>query len=92
MPLQDVIALLAEAQLFFGNDTGMLNLSAACGTPSIGLFGHPISAWVANSSPRIHPVYPEAGLSNDGVSQIKPSRVLQAVNQLELLHEFDIGV
>jgi heptosyltransferase-2 len=92
MPLQDVIALLAEAQLFFGNDTGMLNLSAACGTHSIGLFGHPISAWVANSSPRIHPVYPEAGLSNDGVSQIKPSRVLQAVNQLELLHEFDIGV
>ena len=83
MPLQDVIALLAEAQLFFGNDTGMLNLSAACGTPSIGLFGHPISAWVANSSPRIHPVYPEAGLSNDGVRQIKPSRVLQAVNQLE---------
>jgi heptosyltransferase-2 len=92
MPLQDVIALLAEAQLFLGNDTGMLNLSAACGTHSIGLFGHPLSAWVANSSPRIHPVYPEAGLSNDGVSQIKPSRVLQAVNQLELLHEFEIGV
>jgi heptosyltransferase-2 len=91
MPLQDVIALLAEAQLFFGNDTGMLNLSAACGTHSIGLFGHPISAWVANSSPRIHPIYPDAGLSNDGVSQIEPSRVIQALNQLELLHELEIG-
>lgn len=91
MPLQDVIALLAEAQLFFGNDTGMLNLSAACGTHSIGLFGHPISAWVANSSPRIHPIYPDAGLSNEGVSQIEPSRVIQALNQLELLHELEIG-
>jgi ADP-heptose:LPS heptosyltransferase len=89
MPLQDVIALLAETQLFFGNDTGMLNLSAACGTHSIGLLGHPISAWVANSSPRIHPIYPEAGLSNDGVSQIKLSRVLQALDQLELFHELE---
>lgn len=91
MPLQDVIALLAEAQLFFGNDTGMLNLSAACGTHSIGLFGHPISAWVANSSPRIHPIYPEAGLSSNGVGQIRPSTVVQVVNQLESLHEFEIG-
>lgn len=91
MPLHEVVALLAETQLFFGNDTGMLNLSAACGTHSIGLFGHPISAWVANSSPRIHPIYPDAGLSNEGVSQIEPSRVIQALNQLELLHELEIG-
>ncbi len=91
-PLQEVIALLAEAQLFFGNDTGMLNLSAACGTHSIGLFGHPVSAWVANSSPRIHPVYPEAGLSTNGVGQIRPSEVLRAANQLDLLHEIGIGV
>ena len=92
MPLQDVIALLAEAQLFFGNDTGMLNLSAACGTHSIGLFGHPVSAWVANSSPRIHPIYPEAGLSSDGIGQIRPSEVLQAADQLELLDGLEIGV
>ena len=92
MPLQDVIALLAEAQLFFGNDTGMLNLSAACGTHSIGLFGHPVSAWVANSSPRIHSIFPEAGLSSNGVGQIRPSEVLQAAIQLEHLHELEIGV
>ena len=91
MPLQDVIALLAEAQLFFGNDTGMLNLSAACGTHSVGLFGHPVSAWVANSSPRIHPIYPEAGLSSNGVGQIRPSEVLQAANHLELLDGSETG-
>jgi heptosyltransferase II len=91
MPLQEVVALLAETQLFLGNDTGMLNLSAACGAHSIGLFGHPISAWVANSSPRIHPIYPEAGLSGNGVRQIRPSEVLQAVNHLELFHGSEIG-
>jgi len=82
-PLQEVMALLADAQLFVGNDTGMLNLSAACGAHSIGLFGHTVSAWVARSSPRIHPVYPDAGLSSEGVSQIHLPAVLQAINQLE---------
>lgn len=84
-PLQEVIALLAEAQLFVGNDTGMLNLSAACGAHSIGLFGHTVSAWVASSSPRIHPVYPDAGLSSEGVTQIRLQAVLQEINQLESL-------
>lgn len=89
-PLQEVIALLADAQLFLGNDTGMLNLSAACGTHSIGLFGHTVSAWVAHSSPRIHPVYPDAGLSSEGVSQISLQAVLQTINQLESLHGLEI--
>lgn len=88
-PLQEVIALLAKAQLFLGNDTGMLNLSAACGTHSIGLFGHTVSAWVARSSPRIYPVYPDAGLSSEGVSQIHLQAVLQAVNHLESLCELE---
>lgn len=82
-PLQDVIALLADAQLFLGNDTGMLNLSAACGAHSIGLFGHTVSAWVAGSSPRIHPVYPVAGLSSEGVRQISVQAVLERVSRLE---------
>lgn len=84
-PLQEIIALLAEARLFVGNDTGMLNLAAACGVPSIGLFGHPISAWVASSSPCIHPVYPPAGLSTEGVREIGPQLVLQAVKRLGVL-------
>jgi heptosyltransferase-2 len=91
IPLQEVVALLEETQLFLGNDTGMLNLSAACGTHSIGLFGHPISAWVANSSSRIHPIYPEGGLSSNGVGQIRPSEVLQAVNHLGLFDGSEVG-
>lgn len=32
-------ALIAEAALFVGNDSGPLNLAAAVGTPAVGLFG-----------------------------------------------------
>ncbi|MCA1924762.1 MAG: glycosyltransferase family 9 protein [Thiobacillus sp.] len=81
-PLQRVIALLADSRLFLGNDTGMLNLAAACGTPSVGLFGHPVSAWVAQSSPCIHPVYPDTGLSESGVRSISVEAVMQRVDAL----------
>lgn len=81
-PLQRVIALLVNSQLFLGNDTGMLNLAAACGVPSVGLFGHPVSAWVARSSPCIHPVYPDAGLSESGVRSISAEAVMQRVDAL----------
>ncbi len=39
MPLGEVAALCAACQAFIGNDTGILNLAAATGTPSVGLFG-----------------------------------------------------
>lgn len=81
-PLQSVIALLTHCQAYMGNDTGMLNLAAACGVPSIGLFGHPVSAWVASSSPCIHPVYPASGLSETGVQDISPAAVLHTLTQL----------
>jgi ADP-heptose:LPS heptosyltransferase len=38
-PLGEVSALLKTCDLFVGNDSGMLHISAATETPSIGLFG-----------------------------------------------------
>ena len=81
-PLQSVVALLSECQIFVGNDTGMLNLAAACAVPSVGLFGHPVSAWVARSSPCIHPVYPPAGLSESGVETISQDSVVACMETL----------
>ncbi len=37
--LPEVVALLAEAEAFLGNDSGLMNLRAACGRPAFGLFG-----------------------------------------------------
>ena len=82
-PLQELIALLARCQLFVGNDTGMLNLAAATGCHSFALLGQAISAWVATSSPRIHPVYPPGGLAADGVSRIAVETVLDTIASLE---------
>lgn len=82
-PLQELIALLTSCQLFVGNDTGMLNLAAATGCHSIALLGQMISAWVATSSPRIHPVYPLGELTTDGVSRITVESVLDTIASLE---------
>jgi heptosyltransferase-2 len=38
-PIGELCALLKTSDYFVGNDSGMLNLSAAVGTPSIGLLG-----------------------------------------------------
>lgn len=39
LPLDAAAALIAEADLFVGNDSGPLNLAASVGTPAVGLFG-----------------------------------------------------
>lgn len=39
LPVDQTLALLKECEMLVANDTGALNLSAAVGTPSIGLFG-----------------------------------------------------
>ena len=37
--LADVVALLAAAVFYVGNDTGVMNIAAAVGTRTYGLFG-----------------------------------------------------
>jgi ADP-heptose:LPS heptosyltransferase len=39
LTLPEVVACLERAALFIGNDSGLMHLSAATGTPTIGLFG-----------------------------------------------------
>jgi len=37
-PLDEAVALLTAAHAFIGNDSGLLNIAAACGRPTIGIF------------------------------------------------------
>jgi heptosyltransferase III len=38
-PLMTVAAAIAQAEIYIGNDTGLMHLSAAVGAPTLGLFG-----------------------------------------------------
>jgi len=54
-------AVLADAKLFVGNDSGPMHLAAALGTPTVGIFGSTSPAWTAPRGPRVrvagpHPV------------------------------------
>ena len=39
MTLAEAAACLARCRLFVGNDSGLMHLAAAAGTPTMGLFG-----------------------------------------------------
>jgi heptosyltransferase-3 len=52
LPLPETAAALRRAALFIGNDSGLMHLSAACGTPTLGLFGPTDAEAYAPSGPR----------------------------------------
>ena len=74
--LIEAAALLRHADLFVGPSSGPLNLAAAGGTESFGLFG---STPVLTYSRFIHAIEPPGGPSADGMRRILPAQVLAAV-------------
>ncbi len=74
--IDEVAALLAACDVYVGNDTGVLNLAAAVGTPAIGLFG---ASPPLTHSARIQCVLPEQGDGEAGMAGIGVARVAAAV-------------
>jgi len=54
--LAQVASLLKSCGLFVGNDSGLMHLSAALGTPTVGLFGSSSPGWTAPRGPRVRVV------------------------------------
>jgi heptosyltransferase-3 len=52
LSLPEIAAFLARSSLFVGNDSGLMHLAAASGTPTLGLFGPTDAAEYAPSGPR----------------------------------------
>jgi heptosyltransferase-2 len=72
----EAAALLRHADLFVGPDSGPMNLAAAVGVPTFGLFG---TTPVLSYSRFIHPVLPDGGRAPDGMQRILPDRVLDQI-------------
>lgn len=39
LPLDEAAALISQSAIFVGNDSGLMNVAASVGTPTVGLFG-----------------------------------------------------
>ncbi len=78
--LPELAALLAEADLFVGNDSGPMNLRAAVGRPAYGLFG---ASGPLLHSARIRAVVPPEG-PRSGMQNITVSQVLDKTRQAVL--------
>ncbi len=73
--LPEIVALLAEADVFLGNDSGLMNLRAACGRPAFGLFG---ASGPLRHSKMIRPIIPPEG-ARAGMNAITVQRVQDAL-------------
>ncbi len=73
--LPEIIALLATADLFIGNDSGLMNLRAATAQEAYGLFG---ASGPLRHSTLIRPIIPPGG-ARAGMNRISVRQVLEAV-------------
>ena len=53
-PLRELVRLLAHCRFFLGHDSGISHLAAACGVPSLLLFGPTDPALWAPPAPHVH--------------------------------------
>ncbi|MFC7734734.1 glycosyltransferase family 9 protein [Roseomonas sp. GCM10028921] len=84
LSLPEAAALLARARLFVGNDSGLMHLSAATGSPTLGLFG-PTPAGEYAPVGRAARAVVAAGGSMDGLS------VAQALHAVRLMLSAEVA-
>jgi len=76
LKLVEAAALLQQADLFVGTDSGPMNVAAATGTDAYALFG---ATPVLTYSKFIHPIVPQGGPTPGGMAQLKPASVLEQI-------------
>jgi heptosyltransferase-2 len=78
LTLIDAAALLHEADLFVGSDSGPMNLAAAVSTPAFAMFG---ATRVLTYSKFIHPILPDDGEppTLHGMARISAGNVLNRI-------------
>lgn len=79
VPFSETMGLLAESDLFVGNDSGPLNVAAALGVPAFGLFGNAMPH--ESLSPRIRAILPATGVPDpiSGMRRLTAAHVVEAI-------------
>ena len=75
--LGEVAGTLAQADMFVGNDSGLLNLRAALGRSALGLFG---ASGPLRHSTKLHAVIPPLG-PRTGMAGITVAKVMEAIGR-----------
>ena len=78
LTLPEVAACLARCALFVGNDSGLMHLAAAAGTPTLGLFGPTSAAEYAPAGPRAAAVVSSSARMQD----LSVATAVQAASRL----------
>lgn len=71
LPLRDLVAQLARCRLFLGHDSGISHLAAACGVPSLLLFGPTDPAIWAPPAPHVTVLQTGATLHTTSVAAVQ---------------------
>jgi ADP-heptose:LPS heptosyltransferase len=71
LPLAQLIARLTQCRLFLGHDSGISHLAAACGVPSVLLFGPTAPAMWAPPAPHIKVIHRGPSLDQIALSDVQ---------------------
>lgn len=82
LALPEAAAVLARAAVFVGNDSGLMHLAAATGTPTIGLFGPSRVEEYAPAGPHAVPVVAPGSPALDSMAALEVGAVREAAARL----------
>jgi ADP-heptose:LPS heptosyltransferase len=86
LSLTEVAACMRRLDLFIGNDSGLMHLAAAAGTPTLGLFGPTHASQYAPAGPRAAVVAAPGPEGAGSMQDLTVEAVLEAVHRLLAAH------
>jgi ADP-heptose:LPS heptosyltransferase len=82
LTLPEVAACMRRLDLFIGNDSGLMHLAAAAGTPTLGLFGPSYASQYAPAGPRAAVAIAPGQEGHAAMQDLTLEAVLDAANRL----------
>jgi ADP-heptose:LPS heptosyltransferase len=82
LTLAEAAAVLSRAALYVGNDSGLMHLSAACGAPTLGLFGPTLASEYAPVGLRAQAVLAKGPAGATPMQRLAVAPVVEAAAKL----------